>query len=252
MNIEPNDPKCQSNLGVALIARRQPAEAAIHLRKALESTPNDARLHGYLGLALAASGHIDEAMVHYRNALKIKPDDAQAHYNLGNALLGRGQADEAITEYRTALKIKPDYTAAYVNLGVVLAAGGQPSEGIAHYRKALQIKPDSTQIQNNLAWLLATYPEASIRNGVEAVELAQRAVQHSGGQQPEILNTLAAAYAEMGRFSEAVETARRAFDIASAKDNATLARAIQARIKLYQAGSRYYEKPRLPSPSGPP
>jgi Flp pilus assembly protein TadD len=218
LNIEPGDPKFQRNIGVALIARGRPAEAAIHLRKALESTPNDARLYDYLGLALAASGHIDEAMVHYRKALEIKPDDAAVHSNLG----------------------------------VALAASGQPSEGIAHYRKALKIKPDSAQIQNNLAWLLATYPEASIRNGAEAVELAQRAVQHTDGRQPEILNTLAAAYAEMGRFSEAVETARRTLDLALAQDNATLADAIRARIKRYQAGSQYYETPRLPFPSDQP
>ncbi len=252
LDIEPNDPQCQSNLGAALIARGQPAEAEIHLRKALESMPNDAKLQSHLGLALAASGRVDEATAHYRRSLEIKPDDAQAHYNLGNALLGKGEADEAIAEYRTALKIRPDYPAAHGNLGVALAASGQPAESIAHYRKALQIKPDSPQIQNNLAWVLATYPEASIRNGAEAVELAQRAVQHSGGRQPEILNTLAAAYAEMGRFPEALETARRALDGASVRDNTTLANTIKARIKLYQSGSRYYEKPQLPSRSGKP
>ncbi len=250
LNIEPDDPKGQSNLGIALVARGQPVEAAIHLRKALESMPNDARLHSYLGLALASSGHIDEAMGYYRRGLELKPDDAQAHYNLGNTLVGRGKADEAIAEYRTALKIRPDYAAAHGNLGVVLVANGQPGEGIAHYRKALNIKPDSAQIQNNLAWLLATYPEASIRNGAEAVELAQRAVQLSDGRRPEILNTLAAAYAEIGRFSEAAETARRALELALAQDNAALADAIRARIKLYRAGSRSYETPRLPSPSG--
>jgi protein O-mannosyl-transferase len=218
LNTEPNDPKFHRNLGTALISRGQPAQAVIHFRKALEGMPDDARLHDFLGLALAASGHIDEAMVHYRKALEINPDDATAHGNLALAL----------------------------------AASGKPGEGITHYRRALEINPDSVQIQNNLAWLLATYPDASIRNGSEAIELAQRAFQHSEGRQPEILNTLAAAYAEMGRFPEAAETARRAFDRALAQDKTTLADAIQARIKLYRAGSRYYEKPRLPSPSGRP
>ena len=101
--------------------------------------------------------------------------------------------------------------------------------------------PNHTNFLNQLAWVLATCPVESIRNGAEAVDLAQRAVRLPDGQEPAILDTLAAAYAEAGRFSEAVETMKRAVSLASARGNTALADIIRGRIKLYQAGSPYRE-----------
>jgi hypothetical protein len=97
--------------------------------------------------------------------------------------------------------------------------------------------------QNSLAWLFATCPEALLRNGGRAVELAQQAEQLSGGRHPEILDTLAAAYAEAGRFPDAVTTAGQALHLAEAQTNAVLADDIRTRLKLYEANSPYHEKP---------
>ena len=90
-------------------------------------------------------------------------------------------------------------------------------EALAHYQKSLETQPNNPQILANLAWLLATCREASVRNGAGAVELAQRANQLSGGQDAMILRTLAAAYAEAGRFAEAITTAQRALELATAQ-----------------------------------
>jgi Flp pilus assembly protein TadD len=97
--------------------------------------------------------------------------------------------------------------------------------------------------QNNLAWLLATCPDNSLRNGQKAVELAQQAVQLSGGKSPEILDTLAAAYAEAGSFPEAIETARQASDLSTAQNKKPLAEVIQNQLKLFETHSPYHEKP---------
>src|SRR5208283_1370777 len=135
---------------------------------------------------------------------------AEAHNNLGNALLQKGNVDEAIVHYQKALQIKPDFAKAHYNLGNALLQKGNVDEAIVHYQKALQIKPDYVAAQNNLAWVLAIAPQASLRNGSQAVQLAQRANQLTGNGNPVVLRTLAAAYAEAGRFPEAVETAQRA------------------------------------------
>jgi tetratricopeptide (TPR) repeat protein len=82
-----------------------------------------------------------------------------------------------------------------------------------------------------------------LRNGQKAVELAQQAERLGGGESPQILDTLAAAYAEAGRFGEAVETAKRALDLSVAQNNKPLAEAIQARLKLYETNVPYHEKP---------
>ena len=96
------------------------------------------------------------------------------------------------------------------------------------------------EAQNNLARVLATSSQASLRNGNKAVILARQANQLTGGENPIILSTLAAAYAEAGRFPEAVETAQRALRLAETQSNTTLADAIRSQMKLYQAGLPFH------------
>ncbi len=237
LEIKPDYAEAHNNLGVALAGRGRIDEAMAHYQKALEIKPDYAEAHNNLGIALAGRGRIDEAIAHYRKALEIKPDYAEAHYNLGIALAGRGRIDEAMAHYQKALEIKPDYAEAHYNLGIALAGRGRIDEAIAHYQKALEIKPDYAKALNNLAWLRATYPEAAFRNGAAAVELAQRAIRLSGGKTPEMLDTLAAAYAEAGMFSKAKETVREALDLARQQNKAVLVEKLKARRRLYESGA---------------
>ena len=119
-------------------------------------------------------------------------------------------------------------------------------EAISQFQKALAIKPGYVAAQNNLAWVLATSPQASLRNGIKAVGLAERANQLAGGKNPVILATLAAAYAEAGRFPEAIETAQRALRLAEGQSNTALAGALQSQLKLYQAGIPFHGTEQAP------
>ncbi len=108
-------------------------------------------------------------------------------------------------------------------------------EAVNHFRAALSIRPDFPSAQKNLAFVLATCPDASFRNGAEAIQLAERADELTSGNNASIVGALAAAYAEAGKFPEAIATAQRALRLANAKDSA-LSNALQSEIKLYQAG----------------
>ena len=107
----------------------------------------------------------------------------------------------------------------------------------------LDSRPDDVALLNDIAWTLVTNPNASIRKGDEAVELAGRAARLSGGRNPAILDTLAAAYAEAGRFPEAVETAQKAIELATRQNKAALADSLRTRIKLYQDRKPYHVLP---------
>ena len=96
----------------------------------------------------------------------------------------------AIAQYQKALRINPDYAEACYNLGNTFYQTGRTEEAIAYYQRALQINPDYVEVQNNLARLLATCPEASLRNGNQAVALAQRANQLTGDENPVVLEHL--------------------------------------------------------------
>jgi tetratricopeptide (TPR) repeat protein len=243
LEIKPDFAMVHYNLGVALANQGRYTEAIQHYQRVLEIKPDFAESHNNLGSILDGQGRSLEAVEHFKRAVEIKPDFAEAHFNLGVVLTTQGQAAEAIEHYRQALKIKPDYAEAHYRLALTLKAQGRFQEAIAHYRKALELKPRPMLAQNALAWLLATCPEATWRNGSQAVELAQQAEQLSRGKHPEILDTLAAAYAEAGRFPEAIETAQRALDLSVVQNNKPLADALQMRLKLYEANSTFHEKP---------
>jgi tetratricopeptide (TPR) repeat protein len=228
------------DLGDALLQKGSVDEAIPQFQKALQIIPDYAEAHFDLGNALLQKGSVDEAIAHFQRALQIKPDYAEAHVNLGFTLFTMGNVDEAIAHFQKALQINPDYAEAHVNLGIALLKSGNVDEAIAHFQKALQIKPDYAEAQNDLAWVLAACPQASLRNGNKAVELALRANQLTDNGNPIFLGTLAAAYAEAGRFPEAVATAQRALQLAGTQSNTALANAIQSQIKLYQAGIPFH------------
>jgi Tfp pilus assembly protein PilF len=207
---------------------------------ALACTPDNVVARYHLGLAFFQQRRADEAITQFQKSLEIQPDYAEARYNLGTILLQQGRMDEAILQLQKSLEIQPDYASAHKNLGIAFLKQGRMDEAIAHFKKSLEIRPDLVEIQNNLAWLLATCSQASLRNGKQAVELAQRANQLTGAKNPNFLCTLAAAYAEAGRFSDAVETAQRALQLAGAQYNTALADDIQSQLKLYQAGVPFH------------
>ena len=120
---------------------------------------------------------------------------------------------------------------------------------LKQWNLAIDLHPGDVRLLSSMAWLLATAPEASLRNGAKAVELAQRAARFSADRDPAVLDTLAAAYAEAGRFAEAVETAENARSLAAEHGDTPTADHLQARIKLYRAGSPLRDVPQAsPSP----
>ncbi len=215
--------------------------------------PSFAKAHYNLGIALVQLGRVSEALVHYNKALEINPNYAEAEYNLGIALLQIGRLSEAVSHYNKALVINANYVEAHNNLGTALVQLGRVSDALAHFQRAMEINPLNVEAQNNMALVLATFPESRVRNGTKAVELAERADHLTGNANASISATLAAAYAEVGRFPNAVTTAKRAVQLATDQGNTALAQAIRAQIRLYQSGLpyRYNSKPFVPASATP-
>jgi protein O-mannosyl-transferase len=241
VEIRPDFAKAQYNLGAALREKGQVDEAIVHLQSAVDIQPDYVEAHNSLARALGQERQWDGAMEHLETSLRIDPDQAEAHNNLANVLWQKGRLREAAAEYEKALALHPDYAAAHFNLGEVLRAMGETREAIAHYKSALEFRPDFAPAMDSLAWVLATSPDASVRDGVQAVVLAARAEQISGGRSPVVLATLAAAYAEVGRFPEAVETAERALRLATARGKAELGERLRTQVALYRTGAPYRE-----------
>jgi cytochrome c-type biogenesis protein CcmH/NrfG len=135
-----------------------------------------------------------------------------------------------------------------LQLATLFVQSGKPREAVSEYCEVLVSKPDQPEALNNVAWLLATSPDATVRNGAEAVRLAEHACRLSGNAQPRALGTLAAAYAEAGRFPEAVEAAQKAVDTANAGGNPQLAAMSEQLLNLFRAGRPYHEPATTPIP----
>jgi len=236
------------NLGHALALQGRLDEAIVEYQKALKIKPDGAAIHTHLGISLVQQGRLDEAIVHYQQALEIRPDDATAHGNVGAALAKQGRLAEAIAHLQRALELRPDYAEARNNLRIALDEQNRIlAATVAQWREAVRLQPHEAVVLNRLAWALATCPLASVRNGTEAVQLAERAAALSDRKEPAILDTLAAAYAEAERFADAVSTAQWAIELAQSSGQTPLAERIRARLALYRAGQPYREAPFAPT-----
>jgi len=238
LSLHSNSAAAHNGLGVALGKQGKWNEAVEQYQRALDADSRHAPARNNLGAALFRLGRTDEAVAQYQEALRLQPRYAEARYNLANALASRNQLQEAVEEYRKALAIKPGYVEARYNLGVVFHRLGRYADSVAQWTELVQLRPDDARFLSQLAWTLATCPEASVRNGPRAVELALRAVKLAGGD-PIALDALAAAYAESGRFSEAAATAEQALGEAANRKHHALAEAIRERLRLYQSGAPY-------------
>ena len=204
---------------------------------ALAVTSNNDVAQNNLGIVLLRNGKLDEAISRFQAAVNLRPENAPAHDNLAKAFLQKGQVAKAMVHYRKLLEIQPDNSEARNILGTVLIRQGRVREAIEQWQETLTVEPENGNAKSNLAWVFATYPEESVRNGTQAVQLAEQALKLSGGKNPIIFRTVAAAYAESGRFSEAIETAQHGFKLATEQGNADLANEFQSYILLYRAGN---------------
>jgi Flp pilus assembly protein TadD len=237
------------NVAALLLKRGQVDEAISHYEKALNIRSDNrethyhlsvALLHGSLGNALTRKDRLEEALVHYRKAVELRDDFADAHSNLASLLARKGETVEAIAHYEKALAIPPEDAPSHLVLAPLLLQLGRKNEALAHYRRALEIAPDSVEVLTAFSWVLATSSDRALRNGSEAVTLAEKANRLSNGKNPFALRALAASYAELGRLPEAADTAQRALQSTRDPD---LARSLERDIQSYQSGAALHRLP---------
>lgn len=276
--LQPNSPEPENNLGGVLVRNGQIDEAIIHFQKAVANNPRFAVAYDNLGSALVRKGQWDEAVVQFEKAVAVDPAFAPAHIDLGNVLLQKGRTEEAINHFRKAvflapgsaiafddlgaallrqglfgdaidcfkhaLVLQPGFANAENNLGITLLRKGRIDEAVICFQKTLDIEPASAEAIKDLAqiaWISATSPDPSFRNGNRALTLARQVDRLTGGTDPMVVAAIAAAYAETGRFLEAMDEGRRALLLAGAQNKPEIAAAIQKQLEGYGKGIPFRE-----------
>jgi len=202
----------------------------------VEKRPANARARLNYGVDLAKVGRLEEAERHLREAVRLRRSSAPAHANLGSVLCSLGHLEEGIGHLERTLELDPKYTQVYSNLGEAYGALGRHAPAAEYFALAVQATPDTPFLMNRLGWLLATSPEDGVRDGARAVAVAERAVALTSRLDAMSLNTLAAAYAESGRFDAAVATAREALAVARGTGQQEFLPELTMRFEMYQRG----------------
>jgi tetratricopeptide (TPR) repeat protein len=265
----------QLNYGEELRDNGQLDEAIAHFRRALELRPDLAEAYVDVGVVQLKKGDGDAAILAFQKAVALRPDLYVAWFNLGQVFLDQGrvdkaieclekslelrpqfgrtrdlldrarlqkrQLDEAVGRLQAMLKSEPNDAAAHRELGSLLMRKGQEEDAIIHLEKAVELQPTNVYALNTLAWVRATCPEARFRNGPEAVRFAEQASQLTDNKEPTIIGTLAAAYAEAGRFGDAIGAAQKARDLALSLGQNDLANKNGELIRMFEKKQAYRE-----------
>jgi Flp pilus assembly protein TadD, contains TPR repeats len=231
-------------LGVALALEGRPEDAMTEYRETLRIKPDSKATHYNLANLLNTLGQTDEALLHYREALRLNPKAPLTHLTLASLLVKLGRFDEAMQHYAEAARLAPTDPQPHAAMGVAYLFQGRDAEAVSSFRAALRLGADDVQTLMWLAHLLAADENAGIRNGTEAVALAERATnltKMTKTKDPLVLDTLAMAYAETGRFDDAVRIIQEVINISTAAGDNDYVAELRTRLKLYQSNQPYRE-----------
>jgi Flp pilus assembly protein TadD len=228
-------------LGREALRRKDYEQAIIHFNAYMQANPKPTAAAYYnRGVAHYGKKDYDWAIADFSESIRLDPRFADAYGNRASVYLLKKEYDKAIQDSDTALRLNPRHPVAANNRGSAYAAKKQYDKAVAVFQEAIRLNPNRPDAYNNLAWLLSTCPQAAVRDGHKALQLALKACDFSDWRNAEMLDTLAAAYAECKMFAEAAQWQKRAVEMGHA-DREDVEKALR-RLKLYEQGKPYRQE----------
>ncbi|MFQ5701965.1 MAG: tetratricopeptide repeat protein [Acidobacteriota bacterium] len=208
-------------------------EEALELYRSVVRLNPSAEAHLRLASALDREGDSRAAIAEYEETIRLDPDNLRAHNDLALALARSGDDEQAILHYRRTVDLDPTSMVARINLGLALRRKGRTADAGRHLSEAVRLQPDNLPAARKLAWMLLVDQAPAIRNVEAGLALATRLCVRTDYSDPRDLDLLAAAFAESGRFAEAIETGRTSLRLARERGDRQLAGRIAAHLRLY-------------------
>ena len=246
VELSPGDLEACYNLGLLLSETSQDPEtlkkAGEYFSRTVALQPRFAEGHFSLGNVFYRLGKQDEAVDAFKRAIQAEPKHARAYNNLASLLGARGDKTSAINYYQSAISLDPNYLEAYRNLAESLLKNGAVADAVNVWKAGLS-HGDDLQAIYRLSWILSTHPDVNIRRGFEARDLAAKGIELTQGKEPAFHDALGAALAQLGKFDEAVDAAKKALEIVPGGEQGQLAQGIKVRIESYKNNTPYRETP---------
>jgi tetratricopeptide (TPR) repeat protein len=234
IELQPDFAEAYVNRATAHGRKHRFERALADLDRAIDLNPNMPSAYRIRGSIHGMMKNPDLAISDLGRAIELNPKDAGAYADRGSAYANKGDFNPALDDLRKSLRLNPNDHRVQMNLAKTLSHLRRSKEAIPHYRQALRVNPNHAKVQNDLAFILATHPEDNVRNGAEAIQLAQKACELTKYKIFNTLETLAAAYAATGRFEDAIETAEKARSLAESGMKPADATRIQVQLNLYR------------------
>jgi tetratricopeptide (TPR) repeat protein len=210
-----------NNLALVLQQIERPDEAEQNYRRAIQLNPRYATARNNLAVLYLKRNQLADAEQQLRQAIAISPEFVEGYFNLGRVRRQQNQLSEAADLFRRATQINPNYLPAHAELGVLLLGQARDREAATHLRQAInESARPALGVADALAWLLATSSDDDLRDGREALRWAQYCVERTQARSSRALSTLAAAYAELGQFEDAIRWQTQAVRFASGPERA--------------------------------
>jgi tetratricopeptide (TPR) repeat protein len=235
------DSRAYNNRGTAWFAKGDNEAAIADFTEAIRFDRRNAFAYRNRADAWNRKGDFDASIADSSAAIRLLPENASAYRVRAMARRGKGDHDAAIKDFTEAIRLDPKFVFAYVDRGTDLANRGDYDEAIDDFNEAIRLDPKYALAYNNLAWLHATCADAKIRDGKKAVELATKACELSNWKDGSCVDTLAAAYAESGDWSNAVKRQEEAIEMAT---DATARQEGIRRLESYTQRKPHRDQPR--------
>lgn len=239
--LHPEDSQLHYYLGLAFLNEEKFDLSVEQFGESLRINPDQPEVRNKLAFVLYQLKQYDRAIVHLNESLRLKPGQVTALNRLADIYYKRGQTEKTIHCLTESLQIDPAQPGMLDQLATSYYSRGRTDKALKHWTEALKLQPERINVLNALAWVKATSPDDKYLDTQQALELARRACELAEYKKPELLDTLAAALAANGKFTEAVETAQKAIKLAASEENKPLLQELQQHLKLYKTGMPYRE-----------
>ncbi len=233
-----HDPACWEalhNRGVTLARYSQTTDALADFNQVVLLAPQFSVARQNRGEIHRQLGRWKDAIADYTVAIERTPNDAMLYAARGHAWRQLGNTHKAANDYGQAIQLDGTLAEAYAGRGNLFAGEGYFEQAVEDFKKALEYDARSAVIYKSVAWLLSTCPQSEFRSRSKGLEAADRVRQLMGEEDPMVLDLLAAAHANAGKFREAIAFEQRAILLAGVEENF----AFKQRLELYRSGKPF-------------